>query len=192
MNELKIKLLEKIILVTIIISIIVILFFVIDALKIKPKDSESNLIENYSLTKIHKYNENINLSLKYNIPISELIIQEGSSYTIYLTSTDNYINTITEKIIIRYSALTPDEQTAIKNYCNSYDTIELQYKLQCTYNKETMILKNQFNLNKLNKNIITHNNLTITLPIEKNTKLSDYLESLKELNIHPIQVNEIE
>lgn len=192
MNEWKIKLLEKIILVTIIISIIVILFFVIDALKIKPKDSESNLIENYSLTKIHKYNENINLSLKYNIPISELIIQEGSSYTIYLTSTDNYINTITEKIIIKYSVLTPDEQTTIKNYCNSYDTIELQYKLQCTYNKETMILKNQFNLNKLNKNIITHNNLTITLPIEKNTKLSDYLESLKELNIHPIQVNEIE
>ena len=90
---------------------------------------------------------------KYNIPISELIIQEGSSYTIYLTSTDNYINTITEKIIIKYSVLTPDEQTTIKNYCNSYDTIELQYKLQCTYNKETMILKNQFNLNKLNKNI---------------------------------------
>lgn len=192
MNEWKIKLLEKIILVTIIISIVVILFFVIDALKIKPKDSESNLIENYSLTKIHKYNENINLSLKYNIPISELIIQEGSSYTIYLTSTDNYINTITEKIIIRYSTLTQDEQTTIKNYCNSYDTIELQYKLQCTYNKETIILKNQFNLNKLNKNIITHNNLTITLPIEKNTKLSDYLENLKELNIHPIQVNEIE
>ena len=192
MNEWKIKLLEKIILTTIIISIIVILFFVINAFKVKPKESQSNLIENYSLTKIHKYNADINLSLIYNIPISELIIQEGSSYTIYLTSTDNYINTITEKIIIRYYMLNNEQQTIIKNYCNSYDTIELQYKLQCIYNKETIILKNQFNLNKLNKNVITHNNLTITLPIEKNTKLSDYLENLNELNIYPTQVDEIE
>lgn len=192
MNNKKIKLLETILLITIIISILVILLFVINALKEKPKDSQSNLIENYSVTKIHKYETDINLSLKYNIPLSELIQQHGSSYIIYITSTDNYINTLNEKITIRYSSLDKEQESIVKNYCNSYDTIELQYKLQCTLTKETLILKNQFNLNKLNKNVITHNDLTITIPITKNTKLSDYLNDLKEINIYPVIVNEIE
>lgn len=192
MNNKKLKILETIILITIIISIIVILLFVINATKTKPKESESNLIQDYSVTKIHKYNTDINQSLKYNIPLTELIKFEGSVYEIYLTSTDNLINTINEKIIIRYQLLTPEQESTLKNYCNSYDTIELQYKLQCTIKAQTMTLKNQFNLKKLNKSVITHNDLTITLPIENNKRLDEYLKELESLNIYPQIVDKIE
>lgn len=192
MKKTKTKILEIIILITIIISLIVILLFAKDILSKKPEISNSNEIQNYSKTRIIKYTSNIVDSYFYEIPYQELINVDASSYTKYLTATDNIINTFTEKIIIRYTYLQSEEETIIKNYCNTYDAIELEYKFQCTYSKNVLLLSNQYYINKINTDIITNKHkVQITIPIKKNTRLNEYIENLNKNMIPTTEVDEI-
>lgn len=188
----KAKILEIIILITIIISIVVILLFAKDVLSKEPKLSNTNEIQNYSKTRIIKYTSTIIDSYIYEIPYQDSINIDASTYNKYLTATDNIINTFTEKIIIRYTYLQNEEETVIKNFCNTYDAIELEYKFQCTYSKNVLLLSNQYFINKINSNSITNKHkVQITIPIKKNTHLNEYLEYLKNNNISTTEVDEI-
>lgn len=188
----KAKILEIIILITIIISIVVILLFAKDVLSKEPKLSNTNEIQNYSKTRIIKYTSTIMDSYIYEIPYQDSINIDASTYNKYLTATDNIINTFTEKIIIRYTYLQDEEETVIKNFCNTYDAIELEYKFQCTYSKNVLLLSNQYFINKINSNSITNKHkVQITIPIKKNTRLNEYLEYLKNNNISTTEVDEI-
>lgn len=188
----KAKILEIIILITIIISLIVILLFAKDVFSKEPKPSNTNEIQNYSKTRIIKYTSNITDSYVYEIPYQDFINIDASTYNKYLTATDNIINTFTEKIIIRYTYLQAEEETIIKNYCNTYDAIELEYKFQCTYSKNVLLLSNQYFINEINSDSITNKHkIQITIPIKKNTRLNEYLEYLNNNNISTSEVDEI-
>lgn len=193
MKNLKLKILEVIILLTIIISIIVIILFAKNALSTTPEVSTSNTIKNYSETKISKYSALIEESYIYNIPYIELINPTYSSYNKFITSTDNIINTYTEKILLKYNQLLPEQETFIQNYCNTYDIIELEYKFQCSYKNNTLSLSNQYNINLIDSQEIKNNhNITITIPIKKNTRLNEYIEELNKNNINTTIVDRIQ
>lgn len=193
MKNMKIKILEATILTTIIISLIVIFIFAKNTLDKKPQLSETNKIQNYSTSRIFKYNALITDSFTYAIPYQELIDLEQSTMNKYLTSTDNIINTYTEKIKIKYNILLPEQNTIITNYCNTYDTIELEYKFQCIYENNTLSISNTIYLNKLNTESITNNhNVIIPITIKKDTLLNEYLKQLNDNLIYPIEVTTIE
>lgn len=186
----KLKILEIIILITIITSILVILLFAKNALSQKPKISTSNEIKNYSVTKYYEYNENITKTNIYSYPLTNMDLS-NSQYYIYLTSTDNIINTFTEKIIITYLPLTQQDEIILQNYCNTYDIIELEYKFQCTYKNRQLILKNTFYLEKIQNTPIIKNNIKIDIPIKKNTRLNEYLIYLTNNNYFPVEIESI-
>lgn len=186
----KLKILEFIILITIITSIIVILLFAKNVLSKKPKISNTNTIQNYSVTRYHEYAEDFFKSTIYNYPMYTQDIGHNSYY-VYITSTDNLINTITEKITISYLPLLPEDETIIKNYCNTYDKIEYEYKFQCTYKDKHLTLRNTFYIDRLKSNTIIKDNITIEIPIKKNTLLSEYLVYLTNNNYFPIEVESI-
>lgn len=193
MKTLKIKVLEIIILITICISLVVILIFAKNTLNKEPELSNSNQVQNYSTTRHFKYNSNITDSYIYQIPFQELINTESSTYNKFITSTDNIINTYTEKISIRYTSIHPEQDTIIKNFCNTYDIIELEYKFQCSYSKNVLILQNQYKVNEIKNDIIKNNHqITITIPIKKNTRLNEYLKNLNNNNITTTEVDKIE
>ena len=192
MKNKKIKIIESIILIVILISLIIIIIFAKITLSKEPKKSNTNEIKNYSVTKIIKYNSNISESFIYQIPYQDRIITEQSELTNYITATDNIINTYTEKILIYYLDLTADEKTIVKNFCNTYDIIEYEYKFQCTFNKNILSISNQYNIKDLNtKKIKNNHNKEIPIPIEKNTRLNDYIEYLNKNMISTIEVDEI-
>ena len=111
----KLRILEFIILITIITSIIVILLFAKNVLSKKPKISNTNEITNYSITRYHEYAEDFYKSSIYNYPMYTQNLGLHTYY-IYLTSTDNLIHTITEKITISYLPLLSEDEKNIKNY----------------------------------------------------------------------------
>lgn len=193
MKNKKLKILEIIILITIIISLIVIILFALNTLFIEPKQSTSNEIIDYSQTRIHKYSSNITLASIYKIPYPELINTEKSIYNKYITSTDNLITTFTEKITIIYDVLQPEQETIIKNFCNTYDSIELEYKFQCTYGTNMLSISNIYKVDRINSETIKNNhNIILNIPIKKDTLLNEYLETLNKNNIIVNEVNTIE
>lgn len=186
------KILEIIILITIIISIIIVILIAQNTLTQTPKPSNSNEVKNYSLTTYYKFNKEITESTKYKIPFQEYISAE-STYTSYIISTDNIINTLIEKIIINYTnEITNEEKNIIINYCNTYDIIESPYKLQCSYIDNMLTLSNTYYLDKTNSETIKNNIFTINRPIKKNSKLSEYLKNLEYNNIYYEQIEKIE
>lgn len=192
MKKPKTKYLEIIILVTISISLIVILLIAKNVLSKKPELSNTNEIKNYSQTRIIKYNSNISDSFIYQIPYQDLIALDQSEFTKYLIATDNIINIYTEKITIKYSYLLPDQETIIKNYCNTYDQIELEYKFQCIYSKKSLTISNQFNIDKINTEKIKNNhNIELVIPLKKNTRLNEYIDNLNKNKIATTEVDRI-
>lgn len=187
----KSRILEIIILLTIIASIIVIIFLAQNLLKEKPEISSSNQTINYSKNKIIEYSKNSYESLTYNIPLNEYINFEKSTYIVYLSSTDNIINTLTEIINIYYNDIPNDNKNIIINYCNAYDNIESKYKLKCKLNGKNLFIKNTFYINQLNKDTIKNNNLEIKLPVTYDSKLNEYLNYLTSQSIEYQEVNEI-
>ena len=186
----KLRILEFIILITIITSIIVILLFAKNVLSKKPKISNTNEITNYSITRYHEYAEDFYKSSIYNYPMYTQNLGLNTYY-IYLTSTDNLIHTITEKITISYLPLLSEDEKNIKNYCNTYDKIEYEYKFQCTYQNNKLTLKNTFYLDRLKSNSIKKDNITIEIPIKNNTRLNEYLEYLTNNNYFPVEIESI-
>lgn len=185
------KFLEILILLTIITSIIIVILVAQNTLTKSPQLSNSNEIENYSITTYYKYNKGIDKTYKYEIPFTEYI-SENSDYTSYIISTDNIITTLIEKITINYTnQLLNENKNTIINYCNSYDTIESSYKLQCTYKDNRLTIINTYYLDKLNSETISNNLFTINRPIKKNSKLNEYLKNLEYNNILYQKVDEI-
>ena len=101
----KIKILEFLILITIIISVLAIANLAYQYIDNRINDSTSNKNENYSANKITTYSLNIEEVKNYKIPYYELINISESSYKRHIKSTDNYINGLEEEITIKYNPL---------------------------------------------------------------------------------------
>ena len=143
---------EIFILLTIIVSIIAIISASKKLLKDDTKLSDSNSVKNYSETTYYKYTDNFKNSYIYNLPSEELINEGLSSYEKYLTSTDNVINTYTERIKVSYKISNDEEENTITNFCNAYNEIESTYQLQCKKSYHTIKITNIFFLGSF-KNI---------------------------------------
>lgn len=183
---------EIFILLIIILSIIAIVFASKKLLHDDTKLSDSNDVKNYSVTTYYKYTDNIENSYIYNIPNKELIRNEYSTYEKYLTSTDNIINTFTERIKISYSISTDEEENTITNFCNSYNEIESTYQLQCKKSYHTIKITNIFFLDKLKSSNVQTKKYDINLPVKKNTKTNKYLEEQNKKGISYTEVTEID
>ena len=177
----KIKLLEFLILVTIIISVLAIANLAYHFVNNQVNDSTSNKTENYSANKITLYYLKIEEIKNYNVPYYELINTNESTYERYIKSTDNYINGLDEIITIKYNSL-PEGYSinTLKNYCNKFNEIENDYKFTCELNNLTMNIKNEF---KIPISSIRESKKNIQIDIEENEKLSVYLNKLDKQNI---------
>ncbi len=192
MNK-KIKILEITILITIIISLIVVSFFAINILNKKPSLSKSNEIENYSTTRTINYKTSISDSYIYKIPYTELINNKNSTFDKYVISTDNTITTYKETIKIYYSNISEKQETIIKNFCNTYDIIELKYRFKCSYNNSSLIIENQYNIDQIYTDYIKNNhNIKINIPIKRNSRLNEYLDYLNKNKISYEEITIIE
>jgi len=187
MTKKKKLILELIILITIIISIVVIIFVYQELNSVTPKESTSNEITNYSENKYVKIEKKLDDITKFSLPAKEWIANDISSYTYYITSTDNIINTISEIIIVVYNsnletgeALNKDQVT---NFCNSYNDVNTDYQLKCTYSGNTLTIYNIIFRYKIFTDSIKTKKYTIDLPMKKDSKLDEYLESLDNNNI---------
>ncbi len=186
------QILEITILIVIIISVIVILILAINFFKVKPEVSNSNEIKNYSITKTIKYYQSPTFNNIYNLPLPEYINYTNSNYTIYIVATDNIITNLIEKISLSYNEIPYESQHIIKNYCNKYDEVNNKYKLQCNYKDSKLMLKNDYSINLIEEDILKTSNKEINIPIKRNTKLNNYLDTLKEQNIEYTEVDNID
>lgn len=193
MNKVKkIKLLETIIFITILIALIVICILALTLSKNKIEVSNTNEIDNYSVTKLTKYSTSLDEITKYNIPLSEYIDYENSKYQIYIQSTDNIITNHIELITLKYNEFPENFKDNIINYCNAYDEIEDRYKIICQFKNNIMTIKNDYSINKISTPTIKTKSFEIDTPIPYNTKLNVYLNELDSLNIKYNEVDKIE
>ncbi len=187
MEKKKKLILELVILITITISIIVIIFVYQELNSITPEESNSNEITNYSENKYVKIEKNINDITKFTLPEKDFIEANASSYTYYITSTDNIINTISEIIIVMYNSSLETGETInrdkITNFCNSYNDVNSDYQLKCDYTGNTLTIYNFIYRYKIFGDSVKTKKYTIDLPIKKDSKLDEYLESLDKNNI---------
>lgn len=178
----KIKILEFLILITIIISVLAIANLAYQYIDNRINDSTSNKNENYSANKITTYSLNIEEVKNYKIPYYELINISESSYKRHIKSTDNYINGLEEEITIKYSPLEEGYNlNTIINFCNKFNEIENDYKFTCELENLTLHIKNEF---KIPISSIRESKKNIKIDIEENEKLSAYLKKLEDQNIN--------
>lgn len=172
----KIKILEFSILAIIIIMIIIISILLYTFLNKSPKLSTSNETKNYSITRYYKAALPPSEASIYNVPFANTITIESSSYTSYLITTDNIINSIIEEISLNYIELPKSERNTLVNYCNAYDEIKSGLKMTCQINGDFLILSNEFHIFKLYTNEIETSHITFTLPLDYNEKITSYIE----------------
>ena len=82
-----------------------------------------------------------------------------------------------------------EEKNSIINYCNSYDEIESLYSIRCTFKNNNLQIDNLYHVSKLLSSTLTIKNFNISIPLDKKTKTSDYLNYLTSNNIEYIQLN---
>ena len=178
----KIKLLEFLILITIILSVLAIGNLAYHYLDNRINDSTSNKNENYSDNKITTYSLNIEEVKNYKVPYYELINTSDSSYKRHIKSTDNYINGLEEEITIKYEPLGEGyNRNTLVNFCNKFNEIENDYKFTCELENLTLHIKNEF---KIPISSIRESKKNITIDIEENEKLSSYLKKLDDQKIN--------
>ncbi len=177
------KIIEIIIISIIIITLIITLIIATKILSDSPKKNENIEETPYSVTKIYQYNKQPSNASKYQIPLITYIIPEYSTYLIEITATDNIIHTYKEQINLKFNNIPETGKNSLINYCNEYDDIESEYKLQCTYKNNVLTINNTFNLPYINSTTIKSDYLTITIPLKKDTKLDEYLDTLNKNNI---------
>lgn len=193
MNKIKkLKLLEFLIFIIILISLIVICILAFSLSKDKIEKSNTNEIQNYSVTKLTKYETTSDKSSQYNLPLNEYINNENSKYEIYIQSTDNTITNYIELFTIKYNEYPEEFKDTIINYCNAYDEIENKYKMICQLKDNTITIKNNYSIDKISTPTIKTKNFEINIPIQHDTKLNIYLKELDNLNINHYEVNNIE
>lgn len=176
----RVKILEIIILIIIIISIGVIYKVAMTILDTPIEDSTSSEVTDYKKTKVYEYTISLSDVSKY--PNSDYIDLNGSNTLIDVTSVDNYIQEYKEVITIKYNLPTSEYKDNLINYCNSYNEIEYSYQLTCEYSDiYTLVITNNYLLSKLS--------LTdIETPVSYNYRLDLYLSELDEKNIKYKQV----
>ena len=180
-KETKIKLLEFLILITIIGSVIVIGKLAQHYLDIGVNDSTSNKYENFSTNKITTYKLNIQEATNYNIPYFEMVDLGSSSYERNIKSTDNFINGLEENITIRYYPLEEGyDKNTIVDFCNRYNEIENDYKFTCEFGGLILKIKNEFSIPIKS---IRESKKNVNIDIKDNEKLSVYLKKLSDQNI---------
>ena len=183
--------LEIVILITIIASIFTIYYIYKQLSNITPENSNSKDIINYSKNRKHKIQKNISETEIYKIPLKENIIEEDSTYDYYINSTDKLITSFNEEIVIYYhpfenrdenSAKRIDE-TILINYCNSFDDINSDYTLKCTYKNYKLIITTNYELKNVNSKEIKTKKFTIPVNLKYEDKLDELLKSFDEQGI---------
>ncbi len=204
-KEKKIKTLELLIMITIILSLAIISTLAYKYLHNDVNQSTTYKVIDYSANKITKYKKDLEESYIYNIPYQEYINKEHSYYNIFVKSTDNIINGLVEIIVINYYEELPIEESTeeteveeiqpinintkrIKTYCDSFNEIEYDYTYSCTYENNTLTIRNDF---KIPITTMNKSKKEKTWNIEEGTKLSDYIKELEQNNIDYQFVNEI-
>ena len=190
----KIKILEILILITIIISLGTIIWLTYTYFNNQVAESETNKIVDYSSSKITMYQPGLDKLSDYNLPYISNIDTENSYYKVFIKSTDNLITGYSEIMYIKYIETIENEDftttkiniSEIKNYCNSINLVEHDYVLSCKYDNYTIFIKNDITLPV---DLIKHKD--IKLLFTKNQKLNEYLKELKEQEIQYQFVNEV-
>lgn len=184
MKKAKHLILEIIILVAITASLIGVYFVYKGLNEIKPEDSTTYETKNYSADKHIVIKKDIAELEVYNIPELDKVVNSYCKYNYFITATDNYINTITEIISIKYDTANPEfNPNPVINYCNSYDEIENNYQLDCTYNNYSIDIKNIYYLNENYNETIKTKKFTIKPSIKNQDKLSELIEKLEKEEI---------
>ncbi len=194
MKKKKNIILEIIILITIIASIFTIYYAYNELKNTSPNTSDSKYIENYSKNRYIKIKKDIESLSIYEIPEMEKIITEACKYDYFITATDNYINTIDERITVVFNQELeePINNDELINFCNSYDEINSNYKLTCSYRNYTLTINNTFYLKNIFNDEIKTKKYTISKDIKYEDKLDEYLENLEKKEIEFQDVPSIE
>ena len=90
---------ELIVLITIFASLFIVYYIYKELNDIKPKESDTSSVQNYSQTKIIKIEKDLNDAITtLNIPDLDSIVEGDldNRYDFFITATDNKINTISE------------------------------------------------------------------------------------------------
>ncbi len=191
MKKKKNLIVELIVLITIFVSLFIVYYIYKELNDIKPKESDTSSIQNYSQTKIIKIEKDFNDALTiFNIPETDFIVGDNkdNKYDFFITATDNKINTITERITVLYKIQNKDN---ITNFCNSYNDIESAYILKCNEKDLILTIENTYHLDKIYTNTIKTKNYEFKFPIKKDDKLNEYLEELKKEEIKYEEVKNI-
>ncbi len=188
----KIKILEILILIIIIITIITIGIIFYSFINNPSKLSESHKIKDYKITKYYKASLSPTEAKIYNIPNSNYITYESSTFTSYLIATDGIIDSIIEDISLNYIELPQDKKNELINYCNAYDEIKSGIKMKCTINKDFLNLNNEYQISKLFTNEIKTNYISFKLQLEYNEKVAPYIEKKDKEGILYREINRIE
>ena len=182
---------ELIVLITIFASLFIVYYIYKELNDIKPKESDTSSVQNYSQTKIIKIEKDLNDAITtLNIPDLDSIVEGDldNRYDFFITATDNKINTISEIIVIQYNTQNKDN---ITNFCNSYNDIESAYILKCNEKYLIVTIKNTYHLDKIYTNTIQTKNYEFKFPIKNGDKLNEYLDEITKEGITYEEVKEI-
>ncbi|MBQ8659533.1 MAG: hypothetical protein IJ475_01680 [Bacilli bacterium] len=172
----KSKIIELTILLILIIILVLTIIFTYNIIREKPTNTKlSN--DSYEITKYYKYKNNLEDITKFNIPYIEYIINESSSYKTTIKTIDKYIKYYEENINIRYSSTSP-YLTEIENFCNSYNEIEHEYEFLCTFSINKIMIKNTYNLEQIDADIITTPKKSIKLLYKQNQKIDSINQNI--------------
>ncbi len=192
MKKKKNIIIEIVILITIIASVFIVYYIYKKLSDVIPEASDSYKVINYSQDKYLKLKKDLNELSIYKIPEFDKIIVDNSKYDYYLTSTDNYINTITEIIEIRYDKSFPEfNENQIINFCNGYDDIQNNFILKCNYKESILNIRNVYYLSKNYQDTIKTRKYNIKITVPNNTKLNEFEEKLKKEHINYEYVRDI-
>lgn len=177
----RIKILEIIILIVIIISIGVICEVSKIILSTPIEESTSSEVTDYKKTKVYEYS--ISLDDISSYPNSDYIDLDNSNILVDITSTDNYIQGYKETIVIKYNLPSSDYKNSLINYCNSYNEIEYAYQFTCEYS-------DIYTLNIINNYELGNDSIKeVEAPVSYNYRLDLYLSELDSKNIKYKQVS---
>ncbi len=79
----------------------------------------------------------------------------------------------------------------LTNYCNAYNDIDSFYTLECSRKKNILNITNRFVLNNIGGYVVKTKNFEITLPVKRDTRLSDYIKELKDKEVEIKEVKDI-
>lgn len=114
-------------------------------------------------------------------PNQEITIDEQDLSSIYPLNWLDYSN-------VSYETF---DLNTLTNYCNSYNDIDSFYKTTCVKNSHHLRLYNSYNINNINGFVFNTKKFTVTLPVKRNTRLSDFKREMAEKGITLQIVNEI-